>query len=653
MKTYILAHIFKYMKIRIIALFLLVFGFQQMYAQKNIDPTPEDILLAKTLRAKHEKSDVAILSSLETVTFDINSKGDAVTVDHKIKEQLMNIGHRADIHKYEFYDSQSEIADFSLKYRNDKETRFLIKDEFYKSDELFFNDYRVKYMEVDFPVQGYSYTYELNKKYKDVKYFTSMYFNDEYPVIKKEFQITVPDWLEVEIKEFNFDGYSIKKTKVPDVKNKSTLYTYTVENIAASVSEESSPGPSYIHPHLLIIAKSFKKDSKSVTLFNSTADLYNWYKSLVDGIAEAPADALKQKVKELTANAKNDDEKIKNIYYWVQDNIRYIAFEDGLAGFRPDASQNVFNKRYGDCKGMANLTRQMLKEAGFDARLTWIGTKRIAYDYTVPSLSVDNHMICTLFKDGKKYFLDGTEKYNSLGEYAERIQGKEVMIEDGGKYIIDKVPVASAIANKETYNAVFHINNEALSGKVNGTMSGESRAFFLYSYNTIKNDKKENALQSYISRGDKNFTVTDIVTSDLSNRDNVLTIGYNAVLKNKVSSFDDEIYVDMDHLEEFAQMDFKDRKNDYEFSFKRDYESNITLEIPAGYKVSGLPAPVNIATNDYNINVSYEMDGNNLLYKKHFVINNGNIKKADFVKWNSAVSSLKKIYNEQITLTKI
>ena len=53
---------------------------------------------------------------------------------------------------------------------------------------------------------------------------------------------------------------------------------------------------------------------------------------------------LKSKVTELTAKAKTDEEKIKNIYYWVQDNIRYIAFEDGIAGFKPDDSQNVFKK---------------------------------------------------------------------------------------------------------------------------------------------------------------------------------------------------------------------------------------------------------------------------------------------------------------------
>jgi hypothetical protein len=31
-------------------------------------------------------------------------------------------------------------------------------------------------------------------------------------------------------------------------------------------------------------------------------------------------------------------DKVKAIFYWVQNNIRYIAFEDGIAGFLPDKS---------------------------------------------------------------------------------------------------------------------------------------------------------------------------------------------------------------------------------------------------------------------------------------------------------------------------
>ena len=90
------------------------------------------------------------------------------------------------------------------------------------------------------------------------------------------------------------------------------------------------PGRSYLYPHILVIAKSFTKDGATTTLFKSNADLYNWYKSLI-AMMKDDTTVMKSKVNELTANAKTDDEKIKNIYYWVQDNIRYIAFEDGIA----------------------------------------------------------------------------------------------------------------------------------------------------------------------------------------------------------------------------------------------------------------------------------------------------------------------------------
>src|SRR5690606_32278780 len=218
---------------------------------------------------------------------------------------------------------------------------------------------------------------------------------------------------------------------------------------------------------------------------------------------------------------------------------------------------------------------------------------------------------------------DGTEKYNSYGEYAERIQGKEVMIENGDSFIIEKVPVAKASANKELYNTAFRIEDENLVGKVSGRLNGEGRASFLYGYNNIKSDKKENALQDYITRGNKNLSISDIVTSNLSNRDIPLTMEYNATLNNKVSSFDNEMYVDLDYLEEFASLDFKERKTDFEFSYKRDYEYNITLEIPAGYTVTGMPKPLSVSTDAYSMNVTYEVKGNSILYKKHFVIKNG------------------------------
>ncbi|MEC4005255.1 transglutaminase-like domain-containing protein [Flavobacterium sp. SUN052] len=619
-------------------------------AQKNIDPTPEDIVLAKKIRESHDKDDVAILESTENINFDLNKNESKVIVNHSVNEKLMNINHRANIQKYEFYDSESKIETFNIKYRNDKNTNNYVVDEFYKDNDLFYNDARVKHTVVNFPVQGYTYNYELEKRYEDVKYFTALYFNDEFPVIKKQIIVTVPEWLNIELKEFNFDSAKVEKSQTKDAKN-NTIYTYTLTDIPAIYKEEDSPGRSYLYPHILLIAKSYKLKGKEITLFSSSADLYKWYKSLVDTMKDDTS-VMKSKVTELTATAKTDEEKIKNIYYWVQDNIRYIAFEDGIAGFKPDESNHVFENRYGDCKGMANLIKQMLKLAGFDARLTWIGTKHIAYDYKTPSLAVDNHMICTLFYKGKKYFLDGTEKFNSFGEYAERIQNKEVMIEDGDKFIIDKVPVTTNESNKEVFKANLSIENEKLQGNCSKSYLGESRASFLYIYNTFKSDKKNEALEDYLSKSDKNTHITNIKTSDLKNREAKLTIDYTADIENKVSNFDNDLYVDLEYMNEFKGFELKDRKTDYQFDYKKNYESNITLTIPNGYKVTKLPTDLIVKEPNFDIAITFQKTDKEITYKKSFIFKNGEIKAAEMTKWNDFIKKLIANYNQQITFTK-
>lgn len=620
-----------------------------LFAQKDGSPTPQDVELAKKLKEQYSKSDIAVTESKENIVFGFNKKEAKVTVTNTVSERLMGISESASIQKYEFYDDQSSIAQFNFKSRNNKNVFIAVNDELYKDKDLFYNDARVKYATVSFPQRGYSYVFELQKLYKDSKYFTAVYFNDEHPVIKKEIKFTIPKSINIELKEFNFEGFTIKKEKTEN-SDKTITYTYTLENVPAIVKDEDAPGRSYIYPHIVILTKGYTFDGKEVKLFNSAADLYKWYKSLINMMKD-DSSVFAGKVKELTSKAKSDEEKIKNIFYWVQDNIRYIAFEDGIAGFKPDESNNVFQKRYGDCKGMANLIKQMLKVAGYDARLTWIGTKHIAYDYSTPSLAINNHMICTVFLKGKKIFLDGTEKFNSFGEFANRIQEKEVMIEDGEKFIIEKVPATTSDFNKETYSASFKIENEKLVGKCHKKYNGESRTQFHQIYNTFESDKKQQALQNYLSENDKNQLVTEVKTSDLKNREEMLTIDYNLAIANKVSNFDKEWYIDLGFMDEYKGFDLKERTVDYVFDFKKNYESNVTLEIPQGLKVTKIPENISYSDENCAISIVFEKTANAIVYKKLFNFKNGVIRSKDLKKWNEFIVKLNKIYNQQIVLT--
>ncbi|WP_431134503.1 transglutaminase-like domain-containing protein [Psychroserpens mesophilus] len=634
-----------------LSVFLCLTLISSAFSQKRIEPATEDITLANTLKELYPDDHVALITSKDDVSFDLNKRDGKVTVMHHVAENMINIDSRADIQIYNFYDGESTIEEFEIRYRNQKEASFYVKDEAYTSDDLFHNDSRVQYANIDFPLKGYRYLTSIKKEYKDIKYFTKLYFNGEYPTVKKTICIEVPDWLDLELKEMNFEGYAIEKNVNPNKKGNGKIYTYTLKDTPGMYKDKSAPGPTYIYPHILILAKSYTVNDETVNIFKETQDLYNWYKSLVNSL-ENDNTPIQSKVKELTENATSDEEKIKNIYYWVQDNIRYIAFEDGIAGFKPDEASNVFTKRYGDCKGMANLTKQMLIEAGFDARLTWIGTKRIAYDYSTPNLSVDNHMICTLFKDGKTIFLDGTEKFNAFGEYADRIQGKQVLIENGDDYILEYVPNSEAEFNKEQFAYSLKLSDNNIVGNVDKIYNGESRSGLLYYFNSLKTDKKDEFLEYYLNKGNSNIKVSNIETSDLQNRDGNINIAYDVDVKNAVSSFDNQVYIDLDFDKELSNFIMEERHTDYIFRSKKDLESVTHLEIPQGYKISHLPENISVASDNFNMSVNFSRENNVIIYKKQFRIKHAKIETSDFEEWNGFIKKLDALYNEQIILNK-
>lgn len=623
---------------------------RDIYAQKHKTPPAEDVQLAKELSELFPDESVAYVENYDRISFDLDRGNDKVTVNQETTIYLLNLDSRADIHHASFYDGESEITKFEVESKNQKRTDYRIKDEAYTSDELFHNDVRVKHVYLDFPVNAFTYDIEIEKEIRDIKYFTNMYFIEEYPAAQRKIEIEIPSWLNLELRKLNFENYDISKTVV-EGKNGSKIHTYVMKMAKAHHEDENAPGPSHIYPHIMILPQSYTDNGEEKKIFKTTQDLYNWYKSLVDELENDNSDII-EKVHQLTRNAATDEDKIRSIYYWIQDNIRYIAFEDGIAGFKPDEASNVYNKRYGDCKGMANLTKQMLQIAGFDARLTWIGTKRIAYDYSTPNLSVDNHMICTVYLNDKPLFLDGTEHFNSMGEFADRIQGKQVLIENGDQFILENIPVSQADFNAEEIQYDLEVIGGSLQGEVSKNFQGESRASLLSYFHSLKNDRKDEFLEYYLSNGNGNINVTSIETSNLEDRDLDLNVNYEITVQNAVSEFDNEIYIDLDIDKELANYHMKERETDFIFNFKKDLHSTFKLKIPDGYKVSHIPESISLKNDDFQLSVKFEQEEGAIVYKKDFRIENAKVETKDFAEWNGFIEKLNNVYSEQIILTK-
>ena len=558
-----------------------------------------------------------------------------------------------DFIKYEdglFYNEQLSIENIKVLNPDKKDIPFQKLCGDFNSKNIFHSDAKLCVIKFPLAEKGKPFYYNYQENYRDVKYLTSIYFQQSYPVVEKIIQFNIPSWLEVDLREFNFEGHTIQKTSVKE--GDITKITFQFNNSPAYKNESHSPNHAISYPHIICVTKAYTASGRRNVLFESVKDLYGWYSSVCADIGNNP-ELLKTKVAELTANKKTDPEKVESIFYWVQDNIRYIAFENGIMGFKPDAAQNVFKNKYGDCKGKANLLKTMLTIAGFDARLTWIGTSDLPYDYTLPSLAVDNHMICTVIINGKRYFLDGTEEYIALNDYAQRIQGKQVLIEDGKNHIIDRIPEFTADRNKVTISNKVNITDNQLTGSAVSEYNGESKISVQSAFAAIKNDKKAESLADFARSNNNNMEVSNISNSDFNDRQKPLQLKYDFKANNQVTKTGNELYVVMDWEKDFSNMEMsEERKNDYDFMQKYFLASQTELIIPAGYKVDYLPSSFKKTTQSWSFEGAYVSKGNSIVYSKKIVINKPLLKKADFAVWNAFIAEINKFYNDQVVLTK-
>ncbi|MBL3658984.1 transglutaminase-like domain-containing protein [Fulvivirga sediminis] len=606
----------------------------------------ERILEADRIAEDYKDASVASLNSTDHYRFAIHKKEDYLQIINEKDELFIGLKDNAEYVKRTYYNDNVELGKSSITTEKGKSFYHNKYCGHYQSGEIFYSDAQICAYKMPFNVTGTVAHFSSEATYLDPKYLTSVFFHEDLPVLKKEITFEIPVGIEVELKEINFKGYDIKKDIVGN------KYIYTISNLEAQSTEENDPGFLHYMPHILILTKSYKNSQGSkIPVLASTNDLYKWYHELTSNIDNKSSE-LTSKVNEIIKDKTTDEEKIEAIYYWVQDNIQYIAFENGLAGFQPDPANKVLYNKYGDCKGMANLTKEMLRLAGYDARLTWIGTTRIPYTYDIPSLAVDNHMVCTLFLNDKRYILDATEKYNPIGFNAERIQGKQVLIEDGDHYLIDQVAEQPIEDYLEEKNWEYTITDGNLSGIGTSDIRGEFKKTimnFIYAVNKVDQSKLLKAVISGSLEPD-HFQVDNVNGLE---RHQPMHVEYNMQLNNQVSSFGSEMYLDMDFEDEYKNAQIEEtRKIPYSFNSKKYSRTKAKLILPAGYTVHHLPKAVSIHNEFLSFQANYELKQDALYYYKEIKLLKPVLPTHAFEEWNTSIKDLNKFYNDLIILTR-
>lgn len=115
---------------------------------------------------------------------------------------------------------------------------------------------------------------------------------------------------------------------------------------------------------------------------------------------------LNAKVKEITENATNGNEKVKRIVNYIKKNIEW----NGVSDFLGTWPNKLLVEKRGTSGDINLMLASMLKKAGFDVSLVLLVTKDKGFIVEdIPSAYQFNYVICQVKVDDKIFYLDATD----------------------------------------------------------------------------------------------------------------------------------------------------------------------------------------------------------------------------------------------------
>ena len=152
-----------------------------------------------------------------------------------------------------------------------------------------------------------------------------------------------------------------------------------------------------------------------------------WYYNLCSTQYEVDS-SLARAIDSLVAGATTDDAKVRALYNFVDQKIRYVetALSGKKAGYQPEKISLTFQKRYGVCRDKAALLTGMLRYVGVDAYITLTngGTQT---DKELPVDQFNHATVAVKRADGSIYYLDPTVE-NSRQYYAAPEMNRGILV---------------------------------------------------------------------------------------------------------------------------------------------------------------------------------------------------------------------------------
>lgn len=281
----------------------------------------------------------------------------------------------------------------------------------------------------------------------------------------------------------------------------------------------------------------------------------------------------------------NDLEKAKEIFEFVKENYTWNGTYNI---FRKMDLKDVIKENTGNISSINILLHNIYDEQGFKV-LPVMGSTRGNGNLTkiYPVLSEFNYLMVQLEVEGKKYFLDATEKnidfgntpYRSLNQYA------RLMDFNNGSSWIDIEP---ATFSAKMFRDSIRVNSD-------GTATGHSEQIFTgYHALDLRNRLERLEDDEIFGRASRPAKFTGVSGTSHKNKEQVSeALHIEHELFNSSQRINDAIYLNPFSFAFFEKNPFKLKERHYpiDFGYKDAYMYSVNVQIPENHVVVELPQP--------------------------------------------------------------
>ncbi len=329
-----------------------------------------------------------------------------------------------------------------------------IKDESEYDGFSLLSDNRSK--SADLSQATYPYTvefeYEVQFKYLYSAPDFFLYRDDEISIQLQAYTITYPSELKPRYKLFKIENPAVEK--LADGKEQ---LKWKFENIIPQKFERYSDDFEKSVPNICVSPVEFEFGGYAGKM-DTWKDFGLWQAKLNEGRATLPEET-KLKVKQLTKDAKTDEDKIRLLYEYLQNKTRYVSIQLGIGGLQPFEAKTVDETGYGDCKALSNYMVALLREVNIKGYYTTIkaGANESAVDPAFPSDQA-NHVIVAVPNKTDTLWLECTSQTNPFGWMGKFTDDRYAMMvtEQGG--VLVKTPSHPAERNTQSREAEVYLD---------------------------------------------------------------------------------------------------------------------------------------------------------------------------------------------------